>query len=303
MQHAKPALSIKNQLTLLEQRGMLIDDASQAAHALAHISYYRLRAYWLPYEAAINSASHPHRFKTGTRFSTILAVYEFDRHLRLHILDAIERIEISLRACFAQTLSLQHGPQAHEIATLFRDTRIWQTSLNELEKEYLRSKETFAQHHLSHYPELRTPPIWVASELMTLGHLSRWLKNLNSPNDRQIIASTYGLDEKVLVSFMHHLTVVRNHCAHHGRVWNRKLSLKMPIPHKKPIGLVSNFNATQDRLIYNTLTMLAFLVRQINHRSTWHLRIKELINATPEVCPKQMGFLDTWQALPVWKTP
>ncbi len=85
MQHAKPALSITNQLTLLEQRGMLIDDASQAAHALAHISYYRLRAYWLPYEAAINSASHPHRFKTGTRFSTILAVYEFDRHLRLHI--------------------------------------------------------------------------------------------------------------------------------------------------------------------------------------------------------------------------
>ena len=138
---------------------------------------------------------------------------------------------------------------------------------------------------------------------MTLGHLSRWLQNLNSPTDRQIIASTYGLDEKVLVSFMHHLTVVRNHCAHHGRVWNRKLSLKMPIPHKKPIGLVANFNSAQDRLIYNTLAMLAFLVRQINHHSTWHLRIKELINATTEVCPKQMGFLDGWQELPVWKTP
>jgi abortive infection bacteriophage resistance protein len=57
---------------------------------------------------------------------------------------------------------------------------------------------------------------------MTLGHLSRWLHNLRIPRDRQIVADAYGLDEKVLTSFVHHLTIVRNHCAHHGRVWNRK---------------------------------------------------------------------------------
>ncbi|KQV28882.1 hypothetical protein ASC97_24025 [Rhizobium sp. Root1203] len=36
-------------------------------------------------------------------------------------------------------------------------------------------------------------------------------------SDRQAIAKPYGLDEKVLISLTHHLTYVRNICAHHGR--------------------------------------------------------------------------------------
>ena len=40
-------------------------------------------------------------------------------------------------------------------------------------EEYLRSGETFALHHRLRYPELATPPIWVSSELLTLGQLSR----------------------------------------------------------------------------------------------------------------------------------
>lgn len=296
----KPALTAIQQLALLRKRGMHIQDAAQALHELSHISYYRLRAYWLPYEKS-DAAVEQHQFKNGTHFTAVLSLYEFDRHLRLYILDAIERIEISLRSHFSQMLSLKYGPQAHEMAQLFRDHYTWQSSLHELEKEYKRSKETFAQHHRLNYPQLRTPPLWVSCELMTLGHLSRWLQNLKHPKDRQAIASAYALDEKIWVSFMHHLTVVRNHCAHHGRVWNRKLSLKMPIPTKKPKDLHLNFNVIQDRLIYNTLTMLAFLVRQINPSSTWHVLVKQLIKNTADLDPKHMGFPDDWQMLPLWE--
>ena len=141
-----------------------------------------------------------------------------------------------------------------------RDSADWHKSQDELCKEYDRSRETFAKHYRQRYPELVRPPIWVACELMTLGHLSRWLKNLAKPDDRQRIADHYGLDERVLLSFAHHLTVVRNHCAHHGRVWNRRFALRFTLPTKKPRHIASAFNPGEPQLIYNTLTMLAYLL-------------------------------------------
>jgi abortive infection bacteriophage resistance protein len=68
---------------------------------------------------------------------------------------------------------------------------LWQQSRDELAKEYARSRETFAEHYRSQYPQLTSPPLWVACELMTLGHLSRWLQNLRIPKDRQTIADAY----------------------------------------------------------------------------------------------------------------
>lgn len=109
------------------------------------------------------------------------------------------------------------------------------------------------------------------------------------------------MDEKVLASFAHHLTVVRNHCAHHGRVWNRKLSLKMQIPMKKPSGLSAQFNQEQDRRIYNTLTMLAYLMGAISPATNWRQRLKALIQATPQIAVADMGFPAGWEQMAIWQ--
>lgn len=52
MKFTKPATSVIDQLALLRRRGMVIDDEPAARHYLQHISYYRLRAYWLTYETS-----------------------------------------------------------------------------------------------------------------------------------------------------------------------------------------------------------------------------------------------------------
>lgn len=298
-QFGKPALTTDQQLDLLIRRGMLIADLERARHCLTHINYYRLRAYWLPFElAAIGDSNHT--FQPGTDFDTVMAIYDFDRELRLLLLDAIERVEISLRTRWANELALRYGPFAHEDSAHFNKQHLWQHSKDELDKEYARSRETFAEHYRTRYEHLNSPPIWVAAELMSLGHLSRWLQNLCIPKDRQVIADAYGLDEKVLLSFAHHLTIVRNHCAHHGRVWNRKLSLKMQIPGKKTAGLSVMFNPVEDRRLYNTLTMLAFLMSRISPQSSWRDRLKALITTTPQVNPKDMGFPADWARRKIW---
>lgn len=295
----KPPLTVDQQIDLLVNRGMAIPDRGRAQHYLTHINYYRLRAYWLPFEAP-NATDGNHRFRPGTVFDNALALYVFDRELRLMLLDAIERVEISLRTRWANVLALHYGPFAHEHPAHFKRRDVWQSCTDELAKEYKRSRETFAEHYRSQYGHLASPPIWVACELMTLGHLSRWLQNFHRPKDRQIIADAYGLDEKVLVSFAHHLTIVRNHCAHHGRVWNRKFSLKMQLPAKKPPHLAAAFNPAEDRRLYNTLTMLAYLLGRISPDSRWTHHIKRLLAKYPQAAPADMGFPADWQTRFVW---
>lgn len=299
-QYNKTALTTSQQVALLVRRGMRINDHAQAQQYLTHISYYRLRAYWLPFEQAATNGDD-HAFVAGTDFDTVLAIYNFDRELRLLLIDAIERVEISLRTQLANVLSLRYGPFAHKDVNHFAKNLLWQQCRDELLKEFSRSRETFAEHYRIKYPKLSSPPLWVACELMTLGHLSRWLQNLRIPKDRQSIANAYGLDEKVLVSFAHHLTIVRNHCAHHGRVWNRKFAVKMLIPNKKPQGLSAAFNPAQDRRLYNTLTMLAYLMSVISPASTWRQRLKALIQATPQIDVADMGFPVGWEQLSIWQ--
>lgn len=49
-------------------------------------------------ETNSNTETAETRFKSGTKFKDVIELYKFDRKLRLLLLDAIERIEISLRA-------------------------------------------------------------------------------------------------------------------------------------------------------------------------------------------------------------
>jgi hypothetical protein len=100
----KPATTQEEQVALLQKRGMIIDDVQAACFHLQHINYYRLGAYWLPFE--VNHATHD--FKAGTNFTTVLTLYNFDRELRLLVIDALERIEVSMRTQWTYYMAHNH---------------------------------------------------------------------------------------------------------------------------------------------------------------------------------------------------
>jgi len=64
----KGATTYEQQVALLQQRGMIVDDVNQARFYLQHVNYYRLGAYWLPFEA--DHAAH--RFEPDTGFAEVL---------------------------------------------------------------------------------------------------------------------------------------------------------------------------------------------------------------------------------------
>lgn len=298
MKFTKPPLSIEQQIGLLQSRGMTIANPDRAARYLAHINYYRLRAYWMPFEDTAERTDE-HRFRAGTTFNEILTLYLFDRKFRLLVMEAVERLEISFRTRFAHELALKYGSHAHLDAALFRRTDLHRQLLDSLRGEIARSQETFIEHYRMTYDDPDLPPIWAICEVMTFGQLSIWFKNLKRRSDRNAIARIYAIDEVILGSFMHHLTHIRNLTAHHCRLWNRRLVFTMTIP-ALPVELAGMFNRRSDRNIYNTLVMLGYLLKLISIGTSWSVRMRRLIDKYVPDKTDFMGFPEGWRDLPMW---
>jgi len=292
----KIPLTLEAQLQQLKDRGMSVTNDKQAVHYLSHLNYYRLAAYWLPFEK--NHADH--QFYPGTQFDAVLNLYIFDRELRLLLIDAIERIEVSLRTQFAYHLSLKYGSHPHLTSTLFYSQDRYVHALSKLEKEVRRSGEEFIKHLSRKYQEA-LPPIWAVVELMTIGQLSQWYDNLENRQDRKAIADIYNLDEKNLRSFIHHLSTVRNYCAHHARVWNRDYTVTLKIPNKRPPSLISSFNSDSkaNRKLYNTLVLLAYMMDKTCPENHWKNNLMTLLKRHA-INEKAMGFPQDWQQRSIW---
>ncbi len=301
MQFSKPPLKVLDQMHLLKERGMQFADDTRAERVLHNINYYRLRAYWLPFEAfdAAKPVDTEHAFKAGTDFDTVVSSYVFDRKLRILLLEAIERVEIAMRTHWAQVLAEKYGAHAYLQTGLFHNPSMYSQCLKSLDEELERSKETFVKHYRDKYDQPSRPPIWAICELLTLGQLSKWLGNVKLRNDRQAMAYRLGLDEVVVCAFAHHLTHVRNLCAHHCRVWNRKLTFTMTLP-KRPSELAAQFNTLEDRRIYNTLVMLAWCIKTISPDTTWPARVRTLLSERTTIEVSAMGAPADWAMRTTW---
>ncbi len=297
--YTKQALNLDQQVQQLRDRGMHVPDEAAARHYLGVINYYRLAAYWLPFEA--DHATH--QFKAGTSFDGVLDRYVFDRELRLLLIDAIERVEVALRTQFCYQMGHRYGPHVLLDASLFQPIAgkswVYQDSCRQLQREAADSKEAFMQHLVGKYSE-SLPPVWATVEIMTLGQLSKWYANLKNSADRNLVARYFDLDEVNLVSFMHHLATVRNLCAHHSRVWNREFTFTFKLPRHRPKAILGSLNPAAPKKLYNTLVLLAYFLDCISPGHQWRQRLVALL--AKHVIPKaDLGFPARWQQLPLWR--
>ncbi|MBN1516130.1 Abi family protein [Candidatus Sumerlaeota bacterium] len=295
--YTKPPKTFQEQLEIWKDRGLMVDDEAFACHCLSHLNYYRLSAYRFP----LSVQGNPDQFLPGTSFSDLWILYHFDRTLRRLILDACKRVEISVRTQWAYVLAHQYGAQSYEDSQFFSNSDRLCKNLSKLDDLLQRSTEDFVLHFRRKY-EMERPPIWAVCEVLSFGLVSHFFQNLKERSIRQKIAAVYRLDEKILASFLHHLTTVRNHAAHHARIWNRKFVVKLIIP-KRPFDLRINFTAipSNERHIYNTLIMLIYMMQIIEPHSHWSKTVIEHIKSLPPKYLPDMGFPANWEERPIWR--
>lgn len=143
---------------------MVFRNDSQAQHFLSNISYYRLKGYWWDQQSDLTL----HTFKPETYFEDIIDRYNFDRHLRLILFDAVERIEVALRTKMIYHLSAMYGGVWYTNPTLFNDHTLHQTLTANLRKEFLRSQEVFIKDQRARYPDGEADA-WKILEVASMG--------------------------------------------------------------------------------------------------------------------------------------
>jgi abortive infection bacteriophage resistance protein len=107
MKYAKTALSFEDQADRLLARG-LIAGKPELVERLKAVSYYRLSGYLYPFRQLPGE-----NFAPGTNLCEVWERYNFDRRLRIILLDAIERIEVALRTRLVYHFVRAHGPVGH----------------------------------------------------------------------------------------------------------------------------------------------------------------------------------------------
>ena len=319
----KPHLRFEQQLELLKSRGLEVTRDNMALVYLRRLGYYRLSGYWYPCRKLFPLAEQqtksirPRRsdeFLPNSRFQDVVALYVFDKKLRLLILDVIERLEVAFRVDIAYLLgekdplaycnpNLLHGHFTKKIDPKTGKTK-YQEWISKHDHLIKRSKEDFVEHFKAKYG--LPLPIWVAIELWDFGLLSVFYKGM-AVKDKAIMAHKYNIpDWQIMESWLRSLNYVRNVAAHHSRLWNRNL---VDQPKLAKLGAMPPFDSFIDNTqitsrVYVILCILAHFMKIICPQSTWQMRIVELIHSFPasnHVSIQDMGFPADWEQQIFWQ--
>lgn len=296
MDYTKRYTSPAELVELLSSRGLDCSDVPDAEAELKGIGYYRLSGYLYPF---LQLPKEAHIYKAGSTLGNALSLYEFDRRLRLLVFDQIERIEVAVRSAIVNIMCSETddvfwitNPKYYAKADKFKK------SLGLIEKELHNTHEDFIGHFKEVYDN-PYPPAWMIAEIIPLGVLTQIYGNIASNRTRKLIAAHFALAIPVFISWMTILTVARNTCGHHARLWNRTLYLCALTMTRSSRPWVSK-SVRQGRIFF-TLCILKHFVDIIRPANTFKSNLLQLLAQYPMVDTVAMGFPPKWLDEPLWK--
>lgn len=323
-EYTKPWASFEAQISTLKRYGLTITSPEQCTQILQEVGYYRFTGFLYPFrESETYFAPEKNReqirvldnYRPGTRDVDGFSLIDFDRNLRLLVLEGVERIELALRtqigyvtgrvSTFAQLdLSLfvesftEPGPENSK-----SKHEEW---LARIESRQNNSDETFVAHFRNKYDNLM--PVWALVEIMELGQLARMYQGLSNSLATEIAIHFGAPNKKTLASWIVSINYVRNISAHHARLFNRKLVDAPSRPKIGQVPLLDHFRSEESSKqifgVYNTLAVMAYIIKQIDAESDWYVKVAKLFLQFPSSTGLEIASLGApsqWADLELWK--
>ena len=289
----QPQISVAQQIQLLKSQGLTFLDQRKAEHLLNNISLFRIKSYLQPFRLP-----GKRNFKPGSTFEEAYNLYKFDSELRKMICSELEKIEVSIRTQLSLIMGEVDGVFWFADSSNFRDTARHAGLLNSLRDELRRSDDDaivrFRQNYTNPFP-----PSWMTFEVSSFGTLSMMYRCLNAGHARRDVARYYGLSDTVMESWLHSIVYVRNICAHHSRLWNRRLSINALVPRRARLPFISTPSDT--KRVYYVLSILLYFLQTVNPNHTFVSRFKDLLSRYPNVDVAAMGFPTDWESQLLWR--
>lgn len=252
---------------------------------MQRVNYYRLVAYGLTLKCSPNS----NIYIEGTTFSKLVSLYEFDKKLRQLLLGALESIEVAFRTHIAYHHAHEYSPLGYENPSYFQDPTYHERFIKNLDRFYDENKtELFIIHHRKKYDGVF--PFWVAVEVLSFSTLSMLFKNLLHEDKLLISKTYYNVHYKYTESWLHTLTTIRNVCAHHGRLYGKKLTIS-------PLLFNKVKNHIQSNSLFAAIIVLFKLLNE-KDRNILLISLHALIDEYKEYINLfDMGFPHDWESI------
>lgn len=180
----------------------------------------------------------------------------------------------------------------------FANSAKFNSSMQKIQQEYNKSREDFIEHFRNTYDN-PFPPSWMLAEILPLGVLTRIYENIKVNQYRKKIAKEFDLNIPVFTSWMTIITVTRNNCCHHARIWNRVFTLRAL--------LLSNYtrpwisSTVQQGRIFYTLCIIKYLMDAIVPNNDMASKLRWLFIEYPNIDLAAMGFPKGWEMEPIWQ--
>lgn len=295
MKYTKRSLTIQEQAQLLIDRG-LNSDYYELCEFLEYFSYYRLSGYLFPYKNSDETYN-------DISLEKVKKIVEFDSKLRNLVFCGIEKLEILFRSNLVNVISLEKGPFSYiekDLIFYKLSDEKHQIILDKLKNELSRSHEVFIRHFKNKYGDQHEyPPIWMVAEILSFGSIISLYNNMDIKLQKKVIEN-FNIPLPVVKSWFLSLNTVRNVCAHHSRLWNKRLGIKVKLPNDRKYKDWHIVEIPNDK-IFVVLTIINFFYKSIFGNPEFQDYVKELLSDYDFINFKQMGIPDNWNESPLWK--
>lgn len=223
-------MTIDEQVNFLKnEKKLKFKSEKLAKRVLQEVGYYKLiNAYKIPF--IINN-----QYLDNVYFEDIYNLYKFDTELKTIVFEAATNIEINFKSLLSEVISSQYGIK--EKIYLKKENFAPDTGkadeytfaqMKKHIKDSIKKQVDNMQPAVKWYNEnYKYFPFWVVVNILTIGSVSRIYGKLKD-SDKIIVAKNYKLPYDYLGSYIRHINLVRNICAHNDVLYRYKSINSIP---------------------------------------------------------------------------
>ena len=277
--------TIQEQISILESKGLIIDDYLFTEDILIRENYFFISGY----RHLFLKSPKDRNFIKGTTFRELYALFNFDRQVRNIVFKNLLIIENNLKSIISYQLSKKYGFREKDYLRPENFTKVpdKQRQLNDTLKKMKRqirvngAQHSATSHYLNNYGYI---PLWVVVKVLSFGIVGE-LYTVMKREDQEEIANIYDLSINNLLTYLPILSNYRNLCAHEDILYDHRTQ-KIIGDTKYHDGL--DIPTTDGEYIYGKEDLFALIIilKQLLRPEEFRLLINELSYEIDILCGK-----------------
>ena len=212
--------SLDEQLSIFEEKGLIIPDREKAKEILLKENYFFLNGYRFIFMIS----NSDRKFVNESTFDELYAMFTFDREFRNILFKNLLIVENNIKSIISYKLSIKYGYKEKNYLkpSNFTSDRKSLRRVNDVINKMNRQIRLNAQNHsatLHYVNNYGYIPLWVLVKVLSFGLINE-LYGILKPEDKKEIADIYDLSIDDMEVYLSLLANYRNLCAHEDIVYD-----------------------------------------------------------------------------------